>query len=474
MHEGGWFLTLQFHGDLLPSFVKVTRIYSSLLPTMEASRDTSNSITKLRGREFQVEYFITSSSREDLMRKARLFGEWLYTEKSESLILPHEKDKTYTGKIEGSTEIHTFNTMGRGTVTFVCEPYAISNKEKKVLVQRKKIVWVNNEGSVEAFPIIDLTFQKKVDHFMISNSTDWMSFGSTHPVDKQELGPKRKKVLHDDGTSRVGWTGGIGVDGGVITGDLESTGGYLQTAGKEYGESTMWHGPAGVKMWDHGITDFTLEATIGFKSIYMYQIGRVEIYLLDENQVRIGKIGLRDAHASIHNPVLESRIGPVSGGVFFAKKELGRGRGNDFYGKVILSRSGSRWKVELTKISGKGAGKKWTEQITAKIPPVEVHGIQIHFGAYGKHQPYSTAYIQNIRMWEEHALKDKIYSIPGFEEGDRLLIDSSTGTIKRNGAVYYENLDPRSSFLRLPKGRSKISFAPKAVEGKVTFRERSI
>lgn len=49
-----------------------------------------------------------------------------------------------------------------------------------------------------------------------------MSFGLTPPVDEKDAISKRKLVLHDDGASRLGWSGGVGVDDGIIAG------GYLQ------------------------------------------------------------------------------------------------------------------------------------------------------------------------------------------------------------------------------------------------------
>jgi hypothetical protein len=423
-------------------------------------------------REFQVEYFFTISSKKDFLPKMSLLKEWLYTKKPQPLVLPEETDREYLAQVVGSTEVQVQRNIVRGTITFLCEPIATCRKEKKVRIQGQQNSVVENAGDVEAFPTLRLTFPKEIAQFTIQTATDWMSFGSPLPVDAKKALLKRKLALYDDGTSSSGWTSGVGIDDGVITGELESTGGYLQPLGKQYGEGARWHGPAGVKIWDHGLNDFTLEATIGFKSIYIYQIGRIEIYLLDENKVRIGKVALRDAHVAMHNPAIEARVGPLSGGVTFVKKELGRGKGNDFYGRVTLKRTADAWRVELAKLDGKGAGKKWVFQTVRKGGSFPVYGLQIHFGSYGTYQPYSTAYIQNIRVYEESASSPVISTPSGFEPGDELIIDSLTGTICKNGAPYYESLDPHSSCIRLPKGKTKITFSPKGVTGEISFKER--
>jgi phage-related protein len=417
-------------------------------------------------------------SKKDLRRKERKLAEWAYQEEAKPLIFPEEPDKYYLAKATGDTDVSETGRIGIGTISFLCtDPFAYLIEEKEILIPLgDHKVTVCNQGGIKAYPKMEFEFKDRSTEFIMrrDGGEEALYFGQAVPVDGIPPVSKREILFQDDCSSTTGWTTGVGVDGGNVTGSFESTGTYVRVL--DYGSvAGTKHGPAGIKTFHREIQDFTLEVEIGFKSIYPYQIGRIEVYLLDVNNARIGKIVVRDVTIHRIAPSFEARLGNQSRGHYFVNTEGKRGKYTQLNGRVTLRRIEESWTFELTKKDTKG---NYTDKWSAKYMDREhrymakLAGIQIHIGACGKYQPYSTAYINKIKVWEEKRI-DLSKQVPFlFEKGDHLSIDSETGTILKNGEPFYHALHPESHFINLTKGTNKISFSPLIVQGKISFKER--
>jgi predicted phage tail component-like protein len=479
-------LSIRFNGVDIPSFVLVNDIKTSILPPVKqnlvnvrgrpGSYDFGN---ELGEREITIDITIEATSAQQLRQQCEIeLGKWLYYDEAKELIILDDPTRHYMAKVTGDTDLSQIISIGQGSITFLCTDPHRYGTEKIIPFNpaAPDPVFIENQGGVDTFPVIEVEFAQDTTEFSIVSDTDYLYFGQPASVDNMSAVPKRTQIFYDDGSSVAGWTAGTGVDGGDITGSLESTGGYIRQLNNDYGSGAKWHGAAGVKTFGQELQDFTLETNIGFKAGYPYQIGRVEVYLLDINNVRIGKIALRDTSAYTETTYVECRIGPVSGGRYLVASEIGKGYYVDFFGKLTIQRIGQRWYFEIGKRREDGTyWGRWSTQFIDKnnAYQTKVAGVQIHFAAYGTYQPFSTVYVEDIRVWKENAV-DPGTQVPYiFYAGDRLLIDCNTGTILKNGVPFFDALDPTSNYIRLRPGMNGIVAAPAIItNGSIRFKER--
>lgn len=475
---------LQFNDIDLPDFVLVNKLTNSLLPEVTQKTikvpgrwglyDFGNEVGV---REIEMEYTIVASDSVDLRAKAREFANWLYYDEAKPLIIMEEPDKTYYAKVTGNTEVDEILRLGQGTVTFICyDPFAYGDEKTIDLVgEEGETFTVSNEGDVEAYPTLHFEFNDSTTEFSILAGERYMYFGQPAIIDAGTPTPTRTRILHDDCSSLANWTMGSYVDGGVVDGEMISDGNAFRVS--NYGTGAAWHGPARVRMFDGGVSlqDFTVQCEIALKSGYAYQVGRIEIYLLDQNGVIFGKIALRDSTASADIPIMEARAGGLGGKTWVNYGTIGRW--SQFNGAIRITRKGQNWEFSASR---RDTSRRLYNSYTASFydkdnqySTPKLSGIQIHIGAYGELSPVSTIYVEDIVVYEENTL-NPVTEVPNiFEEGDTLDIDCSTGVILRNGEPFYSALDPTSQFLKLSKGDTNITVAPQIFRvGKLTFRER--
>jgi hypothetical protein len=285
-------------------------------------------------------------------------------------------------------------------------------------------------------------------------------------------------MLNDDMSSLTGWTSGVGVDGGVIAGTFSSDGFRFFQTGGNYGTGSAWHGAAAIKTIATPIQDFTMEAAVSLNPTVNNQMGRVEVYLLDVNNVVIGKIAMKDMSVNLESPQLEARAGNlVSGKLFVAYRGKKEGYWKDFSGVLRFSRIGNKWTCLAAIIDNNG---RWIKQFTysfvdtKNLYTAKLAGIQIHVGAYANHAviPINRLYVTHVKIIQEN-VPTSIQVPYIFSTGDLLEVDCATGSIWKNGEPYFVDLNPSSTFIQLPSGESGIAVLPAIVTNStITFRER--
>jgi len=472
----------------IPSFVKVGKIKNpphppiSLVTTDIPGRAGSYYFGQNLGeRTITVPLTIAADSMADFPAKKRALMSWLFYDEPKQLVLPDEPDKYYMAKVSGETDIDKLLHVGFGTITFVCpDPiaYGVAEKTANFIPGDTNPLQVVNNGDLDAYPQLHFEFTGNTTEFGIFSADDYIYFGQAANVDTQTAVTKRTKVLDDDCSSVAGYTAGVGVDGGTVAGTLASDGTKIRAS--DYGTGNTWHGPAGVKSLGQQIQDFTVQVECGFKAGYAYQVGRLEVYLLDINNAVIAKMAIRDSSVSLDNPYLEARAGNLSTGRVFVNYTGPVGSWKQFNGPIRLTRIGNRWEFSASRRDENGKlYKTFSYKFIDKdnLYNQKLAAIQVHFGAYGTRQAISTNYIEQIQVWNEKTPTST--EVPYvFESGDILDIDCSTGEIIKtsngNQEEFYYAMDPGSNFIRLVRGINALSVYPSDIitNSYLKYRER--
>ncbi|MDQ0418457.1 putative phage tail component-like protein [Croceifilum oryzae] len=474
-------MAIRFNNQDLPPFVVVKDLH---LPILTGVKQTTSKVkgragswdfgNELEDRVISADITIEADSLSDLLQKVRDFGEWLYYTEAKPLQLVGDPDVYYLAKLTGDTDLNLLLSIGQCRISFICtDPYAYG-KKKEVLFQSGPVE-VENQGGVDTSPLIEMEFTAPTTEFAIINKTQSLYFGQpVHMDSRDENVPTQRLVIDDDGSSIAKWTSGIAMDGGIVTGSFLSDGEQIKVA--DYGKGEDWHGPAKIKVFPQPLQDFSVEARVGFTALVMEghegRVGRIEIYLLDVNNNRIGKMALCNFTTAMSKPTMEARVGTLDDGHYFVNQDLEGLFLSRFSGRISISRIGQMWNFKIAR-GGFITSQVWSNQYfdAESLYQTQVAGIQIHVGARGENDPYSSAYFDLVRVFEENVIQEETPNV--FETGDQLLIDCASGGILKNGFPFYSSLKPSSQFLRLEKGKNVITCSPSIVQnGKVRFQER--
>lgn len=477
---------LKLNGVNIPSFVKVNKVRFSVLPPIE------NNLLKVRGkyglynlgqdvgkRTITAEITIIAEQINGVMNATRELAEWLYHKEPVQLIISDEPDKYYLVLPDGNTEIDEIVNIGKGEITFVCtEPFAFGSTHEITFTPQSEdeIYYIDVKGTAENYPQIELTVTEDVTSIAVVTDDGIVMLGEEAQVTEKKVDrfPIR---LRDEMSDPSTWTTAISVDNGVITGSFSSNGYQFQQANKDFGNGSAWYGASAIKSLPTPIKDFEVEMWLGFKASSKKQIGRIELYLLDEKNEQFGKIALRDTDPSNNYQIFEARAGTLVNGKYFVKT-YGRRKGvwSDFdNGHMVIGRNRNKWYAHIgiwdsvkkrfhTRYTG-----EWFD--TKNIATNKLAKIQIHIGKYGKYEPYSTMYISDIKVRERLTLGTGEVPIIA-KEGDVLLIDNERAIVYKNGIPFFEGLNPASNFFSFKKGINGIAITPAKANVKVTYTER--
>src|SRR5690606_9664902 len=200
--------------------------------------------------------------------------------------------------------------------------------------------------------------------------------------------------------------GGTSVDDGVVAGQFEARADSLGQLDKNYGVNSQgWHGASLVKSLSKQVQDFTVTALVGFSATNKNQIGRVEIYFLDVNGNKIGKMGINDSSATGEFPRIIGRAGNFETGTYFANNYgTKQDTYKQFYGEIAVTRKGNKWELYVAKVDNTTRKphtvmtKKWTDRNNSYMG--KVAAIQIHVAAW-KSSPFTnTMYISHLMVHE--------------------------------------------------------------------------
>ncbi|MDE1381172.1 phage tail family protein [Bacillus licheniformis] len=480
---------LKFANKSLPDYVKVTDLKYTILPSIETKTEkvygragSYDFGVELGEREIEVDVMLIADSQHDIIKKARDFSTWLFYKDLQPLIILDEPDKQYMARISGDTEVSELWRTGTATIKFLCpSPYAESLTEKVVNYTPEDYtpVSVRNSGTVETYPIIDMEMKQDATSIAFIMEDKYVKIGSDDVVGMTQV-DTQPLVLNDPMDTYSGWGTGIGIDGAnaAIAGALSSNGYAIVQTGKDYGSATGWHGGAGVKTLSRELQDFQVTARCKLDSTAIKQVGRVEVYLFDVNNVIIGKVAIVDNQTTGEYPKVEARAGERYTGTYFVKS-YGSKKGvyANFDGVIQISRIGRTWSAYFAKVDSKGkhntrltqtwydTKNQWSTKKLAKI--------QVHIGAYGETEPVSTMYLSDLKVYEKNISVDSETQVPiTFKAGDTVTIDNQRAIVLRNGEPIFSELDPASEFFPLEVDENGLVLSPPVADVQIRFKER--
>ena len=483
---------LNLNGKDLPNFVTVNNIEFSILPPIE------NNFLEVRGksgvylssqevgiRVFNIDITVIAEEINGVMSASRELAEWLHHKEPVKLIIADEPDKYYLVVPDGETTITEIVNVGQGTISFVCiEPYAYGEEKSETftLTDSNNMATTVVTGTTETHPTIDIQVKENITSLSVISGDNAVIVGepadiTTTPVNPQPI------ILNDPMRSLEGWVqldGGVTgeidvVDGGVISGKYTHHTESFFVDSNGYGTSDRWHGPSAVKTLSKPLQDFSVNFRIDARPKNDKQVGRIELYLIDEQGNQFGKVAYRDSVRSTSKKGFEARAGTRGEGMYFLNNSMFNN--NRFYGRFLITREGRNWSVSLADTREDGTfvneiyRSSWfdSEGVWDKHKLAKV---QIHTGVYGKHEPIDKLYISHIQVKElidiDNSTETPIIAIPN----DIITVDNNKMQVLLNGEPRFDLINPASTFMKFKKGINSVAVNPSNVDMRVTYTER--
>ncbi|AXI32661.1 hypothetical protein CIB87_28140 [Priestia megaterium] len=315
--------------------------------------------TQTNIREITVPILIESTSIANLQKLKEDLGSWLVTKEACPLIFDDEPDRIYYAVIDNTIDLEEIVELGTGELNFICpKPFKYSNVSKyqnSIVSDGVSLLTLTNKGTVEAQPTFEVQIDGDYTHIDISNGDVVNRIGRIVDLEKYSAKQPKELILSDSLSTTVGWgkvEGNSSIDGSA-TGNMKSNGYTFQAA--DYGTITSeWHGPFYKKSLGQVLTDFQLEATLEFTNPYSNQLGKVEVYLLDDANEIVGKVAMKNTFSSDNKNIAEVRAGGANitdlNNYFISDRDYDAGY-RDFYGILRIGRVGNEWNAYVARVN---------------------------------------------------------------------------------------------------------------------------
>ncbi|PUB12629.1 distal tail protein Dit [Paenisporosarcina sp. OV554] len=409
------------------------------------------------------EVLIACESAEELRKKLEELNGILHTEKSEPLKFGDELDRTYYAMYAGAQEGYEIDGFYTATINFLCsDPYKYADPETLTFVEGSVVV--QNNGTVEAAPTIRATVLEDITYMDVFNDIGYMRIG--WPVESGEVkfNPKTK-LLNEQFATITGWTAaGTTVDGGTVTGLIESNG--TQFLANNFGTpaGATWHGPSLKKsVTGAPVQDFEVEWNITFTNPSPGTRGRMELYLRDDQSNVIGKVAMKRVGGGAGGNTVEIRIGSATAFHFYVNYAGSKGiEWKDFRGILRLSRKDNVWQAYVALVN------QTTGVHTARYNPKPfVDASRLYMQALTQIQVHiakddtSPASYMRMNHLDVYRLNTEPTKVPVIAvEGDLIELDFKTSLIAINGEPRPDLKDFGATFFKLPKGITALLVEP--------------
>jgi len=412
---------------------------------------------------------------EQALRYKEELANWLLTDEAVPLFFDDELGRVYYAVVNNTIDdFERISILRKGTITFVClDPYAYSTQQKTQMLN-SDINIVLNEGTADTYPNFEATVINPITHLDIVAENGYMRIGQPIEADQTPF-VKEQLILRDTMATLTGWTSASDVDGGVVAGEMYSDGAATFRA-QSYGTGSQWHGPAVKKSLSEQLQDFQIDVYMTLKTTEVTEAGRVEIYLLDVNNNRIGKLSLKDMLVGADNTMGEIRIGPLQGGHYLIQTHGVRpGLWNNFYGILRLRREGNQLQAYIAMIDTQNGSQHHTRWNEIYVDVEEKYltrlaQIQVHIGQYADRHWVRDIGVHEIRVWKINQQQGIPYIA---QPGDQIIVDHKTNNILINGESRIDLKDFGASYFPLKKGYNFIGYSPADdVDMTIKWRER--
>lgn len=272
--------TVNFANVRLNDYCKVLNVSRSVLPPRN---NFSKKIPTMMGsyytgfqygeREITLEVCIVAKNLIEYNKKIRALASVLDVKNPSRLIISDEPDRFYYAVLDGDTSLEKLHKTATIQLTFICHnPIAYSTEWKSFVPNSRNIFTFNNEGTTDAFPILQATFKKNACFFQATNpSGQTILIGHPRNTTIQTIQPKTTIVndnctdsgnfqplapslLERDRTS--GGAFGVGLGGNAI----------VCTNFGSASEGTKWYGTAFKRSLGQNVQDFEITIDLTFSS----------------------------------------------------------------------------------------------------------------------------------------------------------------------------------------------------------------
>ncbi|MEC3417067.1 phage tail family protein [Bacillus thuringiensis] len=481
---------ITFAKKRIPDFVKVNKIGVSILPSIETNTlkvkgragvlDFGNEIGE---RRINVDITLVTPKPNEVIKYTTLLAEWLFYTELQELILDDEPDKFYRARIEGETNIDEMLTTGTGTLTFLCpSPFKESLTPKSLFFEGLSDIdpavnGIENNGTADTFPTIELTAKEDTPAVVLKNGEDKFFQVGEDVSDIVQAMPDREVIIDDDASTLNGWTTPIKQDG-VLSGEIISDGRQFLVKDGNFGSAPLYWGGAGkLKSLPRPVQDFTWKINIGFMTQQIAERGKIEFQMFDKDNKELVKFGFYETSTITNNPYVMCELGGGLRKVVNFTPQM-HGLWNHFVGYLQITRSGDYWALYITVVDPvngfEHSGQYFEWWDSDMIFGAPVAKIQFYLGTFdpdSKLPPSRYMFVRPMIFEDLKPLPPEKVPIT-LRKGDKVLIDCKTATIRKNGKVAYEILNPYSDFFALHKGVNVLSLAPANVDMKITYSER--
>ncbi|MDP4549858.1 phage tail family protein [Alkalihalobacillus macyae] len=422
--------------------------------------------------QFEVRIFVLEEDKETFDSQIDSINEWLIHEDLKELIFDDRPNRKYMARLIGETDIEDdILNYGEATLTFLVPDGQSYEDEQSVTIPPEGLnFWY--EGNEDTNPIFDIEFTQDSTFFTIATPDKWTSVGSSTAIDDaREQKPRYELIDRDDMEDTVGWTSsGNQIDGGLVTGTIESDNADFFPA--TWGSGSGWHGPSKKRTISEALSDFRVDMTIRSRN-QSGQVGRIELYLFDENNVNMGKIALKDTNTNEKMNQGEARLGSFgSGTYFFDNQDYKKGIWNDFYGMLRIQRKGTLWHAYITQLNQSDNYKHYFNRRDSyrldNLPTDKLASIQVHFGAYGTRDPFPME-IRRVDTIKINDIDNEIQVPLVARAGQILTIDTAASKVYLDGEERNDLLNRFSEWVVLTKGENQIACYPSDIAN-VTMR----
>ncbi|MDZ4649875.1 phage tail family protein [Bacillus cereus] len=461
-----------------PAWAPVKRNFLSV-PGYTGAR-LLNTQTEMRVLSIPVGIIVTEGSDLETMKEE--IAEWLITGQPAELIFDVEPNRTYLAVVEDSFDPDEFVTLGIGTIKFICPmPYKLG-PTRTVDFQTGAsglIANVQNKGSVESNPIIEIDVTKPSTFLDVWNGTNYFRIG--YPLKADQVPVERnQRVLWDEMGTTIGWTDVPKTEDMTGGGKFKSDG-YRFMA--EYlGEPTVkgWHGCTAKKNIPQGpLQDFIMQAYVHINSYHWDQMGRVEIGLLDENSDYVARISMSDVQWEAEQNSGFASVGnskKPGGQVLINEHGDHPDTWSNFRGRLWLARTGNRWEAYISKfilgteIDDAERFVVWFDENNVNMN--QVTQVQISISQFSNNMFCSQMSIDDLKIWKVN-MNTQNNPPYIFDVGDKVVIDTERSLVTINGKSAINLKDIFSDYPVIHKGSNKLEIMPSTVgTAKVTYRER--
>lgn len=454
---------------------------SRILVTAPGMAGAYLSRTETQIREIVVPVIINAENIEDLQKIKEDMAEWLVHDEPKELIFKDEPDRVYYAVVDGELELDEIFSTGRGEITFICpDPYKYG--PEKVVEPTSDEFIIENDGTAEAKPIIELTATEKATFAMVSNGIEEYNIIGTPSDDDVVVVDEKTSVLYENGSTIDEWqTATLEM---LDTYHIDAIGGQMTTDGAGiradgYGTGQKLHGPAVFKELNNPIQDFELVTTFDIISQREVDHFRMGIMLHDVNMNNIGHLGIKDDSRIYKRRVPLGRVGPWGGEKRDVRNVIGDADRVDgvtdttlFY--LRMSRVGNTFEFYIGEWRNQRHIRKWsgTYRDIDNEYTNPLRYVTIYITNYADRLQPLRLRITNVELFEIN--KAEVDQTPYIiYPGEVVTFDHVTKDILLNGESRKDLKAFGGSFFTLKKGINTLTVTPEnTFNTKITYRER--